>query len=271
MEPVQKELKLSTDQTTAVHDTADSKQCPRCRKSSRASKTSRPKRRREKMQELRGEAETKVKELRGKVDLLLDASQKERLKQLTIQRRGAFGAMQDPEVVASLKLSDDQKRRSRRWSPNPDPAAEQGGAGGGGGGAGGGDREAMRERFQAMQKERNDKVLAILTAEQKAELEKMQGPKFDFPAGAAADSPAPRTRLGVAIDPPDGQVPARQPARVNTVPYPTAGSRRRRSEAARGNQERRSCDCPKLRLSPHFALASSRRSWSNKSLVRNSF
>jgi hypothetical protein len=41
----------------------------------------------------------------------------------------------------------------------------------------------MRERFAALQKERNEKALAILTAEQKSEFEKLQGAKFDFPAG----------------------------------------------------------------------------------------
>jgi Spy/CpxP family protein refolding chaperone len=176
-EAVQKELKLNTDQTTKVRDAATEAMSEMQEIFSGLQDLS-PEERREKMQELRGEAEKKVKELRGKVDGLLDASQKARLNQLTLQRRGVFGALQEPEVATALKLTDEQKKKVETLVADSRPGRGQGGAGGAGG-----DREAMRERFQAMQKERNDKALAILTAEQKAEFEKMQGPKFDFPAG----------------------------------------------------------------------------------------
>jgi hypothetical protein len=177
-EAVQKELKLSTDQTTKVHESATEIQSEMQEIFSGLQDLS-PEERREKMQELRGEAEKKVKELRTKVDVLLDGAQKDRLKQLVLQRRGVLGALEDPEVAVALKLSDEQKKQLEELRP----ARGQGGQGAGAGGGGGGDREAMRARMQAMQKERNEKALAILTAEQKAELEKMQGPKFDFPPG----------------------------------------------------------------------------------------
>ena len=125
MEAVQKELKLSTDQTTKVRDTATEAMSEMQEIFSGLQDLS-PEERREKMQEFRGEAETKVKELRGKVDLLLDASQKERLKQLTIQRRGDFGAIQDSEVAASLKLSDEQKKKVETLVADPDLAADKG-------------------------------------------------------------------------------------------------------------------------------------------------
>jgi hypothetical protein len=176
-EPVQKELKLTTEQATAVRESADELRSEMQEIFSGLQDLS-PEERREKMQELRDEAEKKVKEVQGKVDGLLDASQKTRLKQLTLQQRGAFGALQDPEVQTALKLSDEQKKKVETLAEESRPRGQ--GAGGGGGG-GGGDQEARRARFQAMQKERNDKVLQILSAEQRAELDKMQGSKFDFP------------------------------------------------------------------------------------------
>ena len=183
-EPVQKELKLTTEQTTKVTEAADEMRSEMQEIFSGLQDLS-PEERREKMQELRGEAEKMAKELKGKVDALLDPSQKNRLKQLAVQRRGAFGALQDAEVASALKLTDEQKKKVATMAEEARPGRGQGPGGGGGGG----DREAMRERFQAMQKERNEKALAILTAEQKADLEKLQGPKFDFPPGGPGGRP----------------------------------------------------------------------------------
>jgi len=181
MEPVQKELKLSTDQTTKVRDSAAEAMSEMQEIFSGLQDLS-PEERREFLLKDTADAEKKVKELRTKVDALLDAPQKNRLRELVLQRRGALGSLHDAEVASALKLTDEQKEKVAAMVEEARPGRGQGG-GGGGGGAAGGDREAMRARMQAAQKERNEKALAILTAEQKAELEKMQGPKFDFPAG----------------------------------------------------------------------------------------
>ena len=45
----------------------------------------------------------------------------------------------------------------------------------------GGDRNALREKIQALQKETGDKALAVLTSEQSESFDKMKGAKFDFP------------------------------------------------------------------------------------------
>jgi len=167
-EAVQKELKLTDAQKTTAREAGDELRSffADMRDASQ-----------EERRAARDKAESKIKELRGKVEGTLDAAQKDRLKQLSIQRRGAFGALQDPEVATALKLTDEQKKKVETLAEESRP-----GRGQGGGGGGGGDRAALRERFAAMQKERNEKALAILTAEQKAELEKLQGPKFEFPA-----------------------------------------------------------------------------------------
>ncbi len=166
MEPVQKELKLTEAQVTAAREAGDE-----LRSTFAGLRDLSQEERREKMQEF----ETKTKELRNKVEATLDTAQKERLKQLVLQRRGAFGALQDPEVATALKLSDEQKKKVETLAEESRPRRGQGGAGGGQGGGG--------ERFAALQKERNDKALGILSAEQKAEFEKLQGAKFEFPAG----------------------------------------------------------------------------------------
>ncbi|HVU87449.1 MAG TPA: hypothetical protein VHD36_09005 [Pirellulales bacterium] len=167
--PVQDELKLNAAQKTAVREATEEMQA-----TFSGLRDLSQEERREKMQEL----QQKTKDLRTKVEATLEPAQKERFKQLVLQRRGAFGALQDPEVATALKLTDDQKKKVETLAEESRP-----GRGQGGGGGGGGDRAAMRERFAAMQKERNDKALAILTAEQKAEFEKLQGAKFNFPAG----------------------------------------------------------------------------------------
>ncbi|HEY4310373.1 MAG TPA: hypothetical protein VGN12_13055 [Pirellulales bacterium] len=178
LEPVQKELKLTDAQTTTVREAGEQMQSEMRETFSGLQDLSQEERR-EKMQELRGEIEKKVKELRAKVDTTLDASQKDRLKQLVLQRRGVLQSLQDAEVATSLKLTDEQKKKVETLVAESRPGRGQGGAAA----AGDGDRAAMRERFAAMQKERNEKALGILTAEQKSEFEKLQGAKFDFPAG----------------------------------------------------------------------------------------
>jgi len=176
-EPVRKELKLSADQETSVRELAEEARSELMEFMSGVRELS-PEERTEKAAELRAELAKSVEGLLTKVDGVLQAPQKERLKQLSVQQRGAFGSLQDPEVQTALKLSDEQKKKVETLVEESRPARGQGAGGGGGGG---GDREAARERFQAMQKERNEKALGILSAEQRAELEKMQGPKFDFP------------------------------------------------------------------------------------------
>jgi hypothetical protein len=176
-EPVRQELKLTPEQETSVRELADQARSELTEFMSGVRELS-PEERTEKSAELRAELEKSVKGLLTKVDGVLQAPQKERLTQLSVQQRGAFGAIQDPEVQTALKLSDEQKKKVETLVEESRPRGQ--GAGGGGGG-GGGDQEARRARFQAMQKDRNEKALQILSAEQRTELDKMQGPKFDFP------------------------------------------------------------------------------------------
>jgi Spy/CpxP family protein refolding chaperone len=138
--------------------------------------------RRTKMEEMRTKMQEQAKATQAKVDALLLPPQVERLKELRIQRLGA-GALSDPEVAKALNISDDQKKQLTQV--REDGMAKMGELFPRGGGGGGGDeteRAARREKMTTFQKEQTDKTLAVLTADQKAQFEKMQGEKFEFPA-----------------------------------------------------------------------------------------
>lgn len=144
--------------------------------------------RRKRFAEMQAEAERRNKEMRAKVEEILLPHQLDRLKQLSIQRRGV-SALRDPEVAASLKLSDEQKKQL-------DTIAEetrtkmQTAFQGGGGAANFRDLseeerrkrfEEMREKGAAMAKESETQTLAVLTDAQKKEFEAMKGEPFTFP------------------------------------------------------------------------------------------
>jgi hypothetical protein len=119
----------------------------------------------------------KGKELQGKVDKLLDAKQHARLKELSIQRRN-LGALQDPEILVALKITDDQKKqllevRDGFAKEQEDLQKEFL--------ARGGDRQALRPKVEALQKSMGEKVMAVLTTEQREQFDKMKGEKFTFP------------------------------------------------------------------------------------------
>ncbi len=197
-EPVQKELNLTDDQKAQVQKIVDNMRTEMMETFSGLQDLS-PEERREKMGELREEMGKKVAEIQKKADALLKPEQIERLKQLSVQRRGV-GALEDAAVASALKLTDEQKKkiadireagmRAQReaFQAAGGGAGGAGGAGGGAGGAGGaggggGDREAMRERMTKFRAEQDAKVAEVLTSEQREQLEKLKGKKFDFPPG----------------------------------------------------------------------------------------
>jgi Spy/CpxP family protein refolding chaperone len=128
-----------------------------------------------KLEELRPKMEESQKALAKQIDEVLMPNQRDRLKQVTIQIQGT-AALSDDEVAKELALTDDQEKQieqvRREAGERNREAFRDGGAGG--------DPEARRERFQKMQKETDDKVLAVLSSEQRDKFTKMQGEKFEF-------------------------------------------------------------------------------------------
>jgi len=176
-EKVQKELDLTADQKDSLKKLGDEARAQRPDFASFRDLSEDD--RRAKMEEMRTKMEEQGKAMKAKVDAVLLPNQLERLKQLTLQLRGA-NALPDPEVAKALSLSEDQQKQLTELRAAGDAQRRELFQGAGAGG--GGDREALREKMTAIQKEQTDKTLAVLNADQKAQFEKMQGEKFEFPA-----------------------------------------------------------------------------------------
>ena len=183
-EAVQKELDLDKEQVAAITALAGQMQTEAMEIMSGLQDLTEEERK-EEMPNLMKMISEKGKELQGKVDKTLKPKQTARLKELSIQRRNP-GALQDDEVVAVLKLTDDQKKQldAIRDEAGKEQEAIR--------------RSSLRRRRRRPHGDREpssrpckrsigDKALAVLTAEQREQFEKMKGEKFTFPA-AAADS-----------------------------------------------------------------------------------
>jgi Spy/CpxP family protein refolding chaperone len=136
----------------------------------------------EERQKLFEEGRKKGEEIQKKADdmasMILEPKQLERLQQLKLQREGV-GAFNRDEIVKKLGITGEQREKIRKIQEE----ARQAG--------GGGfqnfqnlSQEEQRELFAKM-RERGEKmnadILAVLTPDQKASWEKMQGKKFEFP------------------------------------------------------------------------------------------
>jgi hypothetical protein len=124
----------------------------------------------------REERQQKLAELgkagRGTLDAILDETQRTRLRQITLQQRGAR-AFADPQVAEALGLDDEQKSRLQDLA---DKAREemrslfQGAAGG--------DRTELRKKLEAARAAASEKIQGLLTAEQQAKWKELIGEPF---------------------------------------------------------------------------------------------
>jgi Spy/CpxP family protein refolding chaperone len=160
---VQKELKLSDEQIKKIKDLSD--------KQREAMQGVARDERRAKMQEL-AKANNKA------IGEILKPEQMKRAKQLALQQQGTR-ALSNPEVAKALKLTDDQQEKIKDIQAKAREAAGTGQRG---------DRseEATKKRAEA-RKATTEKVMGVLTPEQKTTLKDLQGEPFKF---------EPRTRGG---------------------------------------------------------------------------
>jgi Spy/CpxP family protein refolding chaperone len=158
---VQEELKLTEDQIAKVREFGQ-KQAEKMKELFGGGD-------REKMAEAMkaaaAEGEKMVKEL-------LKEDQAKRLKEIQLQVRG-FQAFADEEIQKTLKITDEQKDKLKAIGEELAKDRKELFAGGGFG------NPETQKKMQALNKEANDKATALLTAEQKAELEKLSGKAFD--------------------------------------------------------------------------------------------
>ncbi|MBC7819361.1 MAG: Spy/CpxP family protein refolding chaperone [Planctomycetaceae bacterium] len=131
------------------------------------------------MREKSAEALKKVNEkVKPKLAEILDASQRERLQQLTWQAAGAQ-AYQNADVIAALKLSKEQQDKlaaiTKEFGDKQRDLFPRGGAGGGG------ERlnfEEMRKKMTELNESRDKQLGEVLTADQKSQFEKLKGKEF---------------------------------------------------------------------------------------------
>lgn len=127
-------------------------------------------------------------EYKTKFGAVLDEVQLQRLQQIHWQSQGVR-ALQDPDLANALKLSDEQKSKIAGLL-NQGPGGPRGGPGAGDRGPGGPreggfrggspeDREARIAEMRAQREKREAEVKAVLTDDQRAELENQLGASFD--------------------------------------------------------------------------------------------
>jgi Spy/CpxP family protein refolding chaperone len=130
---------------------------------------------RQKMQE----GMTKMREMQEKVEDkledVLDPKQMDRLLGLFVQR-DEVRSLTNKLVMARLKISADQKTKMEDLEKAAGDAMRSAFTGGGR------PDEASREKMRATMKENEEKILAVLTDEQKKSMEDLKGAKFEFPA-----------------------------------------------------------------------------------------
>ncbi len=160
---VQQDLKMTDEQIAKVNELMQ--------KQREAMKDLSPEEKREKMPDMAKANERQVSQI-------LKPEQRQRLKQLRLQRDGAM-AIADPEVASNLQLSGEQREKIK--SITDDMRKEFGELR-----QSGAPPEEMRQKMGELRKSTNDKIMEVLTEEQKAKWKEMQGAPFkgDFrPAG----------------------------------------------------------------------------------------
>jgi Spy/CpxP family protein refolding chaperone len=123
--------------------------------------------------EIRPEMDRLNREASGEVDKVLDDNQRKRLQEIAIQVNGP-AALNDPSVVEQLKLTDEQKQKLEDVRAENNKAAEEAMAD-----FGEMSREERREKFRDLSETAGEKLLGVLTDEQKEQFEQMKGAEID--------------------------------------------------------------------------------------------
>ena len=175
LEQVQKEMKLSEEQTTKVQEIIKELGAEMQEQYTALREIEDRDQRRAKTTELRNQSDQKVREQLRDV---VEREQVMRLYQIRIQVRAVVDSLANRYVSGRLELTDDQKnklgeinkqlgaKQSEVYATMRDASGEQ-----------------RSEAFQKLRKIRSDadaEALALLTAEQKAAFEEMKGEKIEL-------------------------------------------------------------------------------------------
>lgn len=178
IEKVQEELELLPDQKEALGKIAEGRPRPERPEGIDFRDRSEENRAKleefmEKMRKEREEFETKAV---AQLEEVLFPEQMERLKQIEVQTSGVR-ALMIKHVADELKLTADQKEKlegvSREVGEEMMGKMREIFSSG--------DREGAREKIDELRKEGDEKILAVLTSEQRAQFDKMKGEPFEMP------------------------------------------------------------------------------------------
>jgi Spy/CpxP family protein refolding chaperone len=120
-----------------------------------------------------------TEETNAKVEEILLPNQVKRIKEIILQQQG-IRALSNPEVIAELEITDDQKAQFEKVGQENREAMQKLGEEMQAAGESV-DREAMGQKFQELRETNEKNMLAVLTDAQKSEFETMKGEKFDMP------------------------------------------------------------------------------------------
>jgi Spy/CpxP family protein refolding chaperone len=163
---VQKELKLTDDQVKKIRDALAKVREDLKDDLEKLGDRDLPREDRAKLMAKVNEANTKA--LAG----ILKADQAKRLKQITLQTRGAQ-AFSDPEVQKALKLDDGQKDKLRKIAQESGQKMRELFQGGG-------DMQEVMKKIAELRKETMTKAAGVLTDEQKKTWKEMTGTPFEL-------------------------------------------------------------------------------------------
>ena len=120
--------------------------------------------------EIRPRMEELNRDASESVDKVLDPAQRKRLQEIAIQQNGPR-SLGDPDVVAELGLSDEQKTKLAAAVEENSQAFEKAFAESG--------REDWRQKAGELADEADKRLLGVLTKEQQAKFEHMEGKEFE--------------------------------------------------------------------------------------------
>jgi len=186
IEAVQKEIEVLDEQLAAVKKAGEelraAREAQRGQGQQRDFRNMSEQEREKLFAEMRERREKETATANAKLAEILLPHQLKRLKEISLQLRGT-AALADPKVAAELKITDEQKKKLEEVA-TANMESFRTLFQGGNRNQSDQDREAMRAKVQEMRKQGEAKALAVLTAGQKTQFEKMKGEAFQMPEGA---------------------------------------------------------------------------------------
>jgi len=172
---VQKELKLTEEQIAKIKEITDA-----LRPQPGAARPDFQNMSEEERREFFAEMQKKNDEAGKKATAVLTDTQTARFKQIQLWVQGTMALVQNEELGKKLAITDDQKEALKTITDESAKKGQELGRGLFGQGISEEDRTKVREQLSALRTETEAECMAVLTDDQKAQFEKLRGPKFEL-------------------------------------------------------------------------------------------